>query len=58
MACGRRQIEVEESGREMMNLVDWVWRRYTEGRIVDEQTKGLKTLQKGRDEKTAAGWDS
>ncbi|XP_016483514.2 putative L-type lectin-domain containing receptor kinase S.7 [Nicotiana tabacum] len=35
VACGRRPIEGEGSGHEMVNLVDWVWRLYSEGRIIE-----------------------
>ncbi|XP_057795215.1 probable L-type lectin-domain containing receptor kinase S.7 [Salvia miltiorrhiza] len=34
LACGRRPIEREEEGQRMVNLVDWVWNLYNEGRIV------------------------
>ncbi|KAL1563009.1 putative L-type lectin-domain containing receptor kinase S.7 [Salvia divinorum] len=33
LACGRRPIEREEEGQRMVNLVDWVWKLYKEGRI-------------------------
>lgn len=33
LACGRRPIEREEEGHKMVNLVDWVWKLYYEGRI-------------------------
>ncbi|KAG6420855.1 hypothetical protein SASPL_117397 [Salvia splendens] len=33
LACGRRPIEREEEGQRMVNLVDWVWKLYREGRI-------------------------
>ncbi|KAM3302615.1 putative L-type lectin-domain containing receptor kinase S.7 [Capsicum chacoense] len=42
VACGRRPIEGEGSGHEMVNLVDWVWRLYSEGRIIDAADKRLK----------------
>ncbi|CAN4103910.1 unnamed protein product [Withania somnifera] len=35
VACGRRPIDGEGSGHGMVNLVDWVWRLYSEGRIID-----------------------
>ncbi|XP_006346248.1 probable L-type lectin-domain containing receptor kinase S.7 [Solanum tuberosum] len=41
VACGRRPIEGEGSGHEMVNLVDWVWRLYSEGRIIDAADKRL-----------------
>ncbi|GER45967.1 lectin protein kinase [Striga asiatica] len=34
LACGRRPIEREGEGQRMVNLVDWVWRLYSEGKIV------------------------
>lgn len=43
LACGRRPIEREEESQRMVNLVDWVWRFYSEGKIVkaaDERMKG------------------
>ncbi|XP_073039661.1 LOW QUALITY PROTEIN: probable L-type lectin-domain containing receptor kinase S.7 [Primulina eburnea] len=43
LACGRRPIEREEESQRMVNLVDWVWRLYSEGKIVkaaDERMKG------------------
>ncbi|TMW95941.1 hypothetical protein EJD97_008139 [Solanum chilense] len=41
VACGRRPIEGEGTGHEMVNLVDWVWRLYSEGRIIDAADKRL-----------------
>ncbi|XP_073272139.1 probable L-type lectin-domain containing receptor kinase S.7 [Primulina huaijiensis] len=43
LACGRRPIEKEEESQRMVNLVDWVWRLYSEGKIVkaaDVRMKG------------------
>ncbi|GAA0148652.1 hypothetical protein Leryth_005709 [Lithospermum erythrorhizon] len=35
LACGRRPIEREQDGRKMVNLVDWVWNLYYEGKILE-----------------------
>ncbi|KAL0328566.1 UNVERIFIED_CONTAM: putative L-type lectin-domain containing receptor kinase S.7 [Sesamum calycinum] len=43
LACGRRPIEREEESQKTVNLVDWVWKLYSEGKIVaaaDEQMNG------------------
>lgn len=43
LACGRRPIEREEDGQKMVNLVDWVWKLYYEGKIAaaaDERMNG------------------
>ncbi|CAA0838645.1 Probable L-type lectin-domain containing receptor kinase S.7 [Striga hermonthica] len=34
LACGRRPIEREGEGQRMVNLVDWVWKLYSEGKIL------------------------
>ncbi|XP_060189585.1 probable L-type lectin-domain containing receptor kinase S.7 [Lycium barbarum] len=38
LSCGRRPIE---DGHEMVNLVDWVWRLYSESRIIEAADKRL-----------------
>ncbi|KAL3614701.1 putative L-type lectin-domain containing receptor kinase S.7 [Castilleja foliolosa] len=43
LCCGRRPIEREGEGQRMVNLVDWVWKLYSEGKIVcaaDERLEG------------------
>lgn len=43
LACGRRPIEREEDSQKMVNLVDWVWKLYYEGKIAaaaDERMNG------------------
>ncbi|KAG8365156.1 hypothetical protein BUALT_Bualt18G0075000 [Buddleja alternifolia] len=35
LACGRRPIEREGESQKMVNLVDWVWKLHSEGKIVD-----------------------
>lgn len=39
VACGRRPIEKE--GQEMVNLVDWVWGLYSQGKIIEAVDKRL-----------------
>lgn len=39
VACGRRPIEKE--GENMVNLVDWVWRLHSQGKIVEAADKRL-----------------
>ncbi|XP_051128595.1 probable L-type lectin-domain containing receptor kinase S.7 [Andrographis paniculata] len=34
LACGRRPIEREGDTQRMVNLVDWVWKLYTEGNLM------------------------
>ncbi|PIN08110.1 Serine/threonine protein kinase [Handroanthus impetiginosus] len=34
LACGRRPIEREGESQRMVNLVDWVWKLHSEGKIV------------------------
>lgn len=41
VACGRRPIERETEGHKMVNLVDWVWGLYAEGRIIEAADKRL-----------------
>ncbi|KAK4849801.1 hypothetical protein QYF36_000919 [Acer negundo] len=41
VACGRRPIERELNGQKMVNLVDWVWGLYAEGRIIEAADKKL-----------------
>ncbi|KAG7534382.1 Protein kinase-like domain superfamily [Arabidopsis thaliana x Arabidopsis arenosa] len=43
VACGRRPIDKEPESQKTVNLVDWVWRLHSEGRVleaVDERLKG------------------
>lgn len=43
VACGRRPIDKERDGQKTVNLVDWVWRLHSEGKVleaVDERLKG------------------
>ncbi|GFP96440.1 probable L-type lectin-domain containing receptor kinase s.7 [Phtheirospermum japonicum] len=43
LCCGRRPIEREGEGQKMVNLVDWVWKLYSEGKVVcaaDERLEG------------------
>ncbi|KAJ0267025.1 L-type lectin-domain containing receptor kinase S.7 [Hirschfeldia incana] len=43
IACGRRPIDKEPENQKTVNLVDWVWRLHSEGRVleaVDERLKG------------------
>ncbi|CAI9088209.1 OLC1v1022483C1 [Oldenlandia corymbosa var. corymbosa] len=35
LACGRRPIDREGACHKMVNLVDWVWRLYSEGKITE-----------------------
>ncbi|CAI8587030.1 unnamed protein product [Vicia faba] len=39
VACGKRPIEKE--GQKMVNLVDWVWGLYSEGKIIEAVDKRL-----------------
>ncbi|CAK9145109.1 unnamed protein product [Ilex paraguariensis] len=41
VTCGRRPIEREQEGENMVNLVDWVWGLYSEGRIFEAADKRL-----------------
>ncbi|KAL3508361.1 hypothetical protein ACH5RR_027762 [Cinchona calisaya] len=41
LACGRRPIEREGGDNKMINLVDWVWKLYSEGRITEAADKRL-----------------
>ncbi|KZV29533.1 putative L-type lectin-domain containing receptor kinase S.7-like [Dorcoceras hygrometricum] len=41
LACGRRPIEREEESQSMVNLVDWVWRLYSEGKIAKAADKRM-----------------
>ncbi|KAK6947096.1 Legume lectin domain [Dillenia turbinata] len=41
VACGKRPIEKEPSGQNMVNLVDWVWGCYSRGNIVEAADKRL-----------------
>ncbi|CAI0378779.1 unnamed protein product [Linum tenue] len=42
VACGRRPIEREPESQGMVNLVDWVWGLYGEGRVVEAADDRLK----------------
>ncbi|KAL2457189.1 putative L-type lectin-domain containing receptor kinase S.7 [Abeliophyllum distichum] len=53
LASGRRPIEREAESHRMVNLVDWVWRLHSEGKIIeaadkimngDFDEKGMETL--------------
>ncbi|XP_022855632.1 probable L-type lectin-domain containing receptor kinase S.7 [Olea europaea var. sylvestris] len=35
LACGRRPIEREDESQKPVNLVDWVWRKYSEGKLLE-----------------------
>ncbi|XVF77076.1 hypothetical protein PTKIN_Ptkin14bG0010800 [Pterospermum kingtungense] len=41
VACGRRPIEREPNSQKMVNLVDWVWKLHSEGRIIEAADKRL-----------------
>ncbi|KAI4388587.1 hypothetical protein MLD38_000901 [Melastoma candidum] len=41
VACGRRPIEKDQSNQTMVNLVDWVWGLYSQGRIADAADRRL-----------------
>ncbi|GAV68824.1 Pkinase domain-containing protein/Lectin_legB domain-containing protein, partial [Cephalotus follicularis] len=41
VACGRRPIEREPGSQRMVNLVDWVWGLYAEGKIIEAADKRL-----------------
>ncbi|XP_030509781.2 probable L-type lectin-domain containing receptor kinase S.7 isoform X1 [Cannabis sativa] len=41
VACGRRPIEREIDTQKMVNLVDWVWGLYSEGKIIEAADKRL-----------------
>ncbi|KAK6133027.1 hypothetical protein DH2020_033237 [Rehmannia glutinosa] len=41
LACGRRPIEREGEGQKMVNLVDWVWKLHSEGKIVEAADERL-----------------
>ncbi|CAK9148873.1 unnamed protein product [Ilex paraguariensis] len=43
VTCGRRPIERETVGQRMVNLVDWVWGLYGQGRIVEAADKRLNS---------------
>lgn len=42
VACGKRAIEKEQSGNKMVNLVDWVWGLYGEGKITEAADDRLR----------------
>ncbi|KAL6553366.1 putative L-type lectin-domain containing receptor kinase S.7 [Orobanche gracilis] len=42
LACGRRPIEREGEGQRMVNLVDWVWKLHSEGKILSAADGRLK----------------
>lgn len=41
VACGRRPIEREQESQKMLNLVDWVWELYGQGKIIEAADKRL-----------------
>ncbi|KDP39264.1 hypothetical protein JCGZ_01021 [Jatropha curcas] len=41
VACGRRPIEREGDSQKMVNLVDWVWGLYSEGKIIEAADERL-----------------
>lgn len=41
VACGRRPIEREGDDHKMVNLVDWVWKLHSQGKIVEAADKRL-----------------
>ncbi|KAK2999577.1 hypothetical protein RJ639_024325 [Escallonia herrerae] len=41
VVCGRRPIERETEGQKMVNLVDWVWRLYSHGKIAEAADERL-----------------
>ncbi|KAF8414271.1 hypothetical protein HHK36_002272 [Tetracentron sinense] len=41
VACGRRPIEKEPNSQKMVNLVDWVWGLYSEGKLIEAADKRL-----------------
>ncbi|CAH1444287.1 unnamed protein product [Lactuca virosa] len=41
VCCGRRPIEKESDGDDMVNLVDWVWEMYTKNQILEAIDKRL-----------------
>ncbi|CAL1384746.1 unnamed protein product [Linum trigynum] len=42
LACGRRPIEREAESQRMVNLVDWVWGLYGEGKVLEAADERLK----------------
>lgn len=56
VACGRRPIEREQESQKMLNLVDWVWELYGQGKIIEAADKRLNGggVQGGRNEETFA----
>ncbi|CDP13714.1 unnamed protein product [Coffea canephora] len=41
LACGKRPIEKEGSANKMINLIDWVWKLYSEGKLTEAADKRL-----------------
>ncbi|CAN0875115.1 Probable L-type lectin-domain containing receptor kinase S.7 [Linum grandiflorum] len=41
VACGRRPIERESESQKMVNLVDWVWGLYGEGKVLEAADERL-----------------
>jgi serine/threonine protein kinase len=35
VCCGRRPIDKEDGSKKMVNLVDWVWKLYSEDRLIE-----------------------
>ncbi|CAN8301796.1 unnamed protein product [Cochlearia groenlandica] len=42
VACGRRPIDKETESQKTVNLVDWVWRLHSEGRVLEAVDARLK----------------
>ncbi|VVB16151.1 unnamed protein product [Arabis nemorensis] len=42
VACGRRPIDKEPESQKTVNLVDWVWRLHSQGRVLEAVDEGLK----------------
>ncbi|KFK27153.1 hypothetical protein AALP_AA8G342100 [Arabis alpina] len=42
VACGRRPIDKEPESQKTVNLVDWVWRLHSEGRVLEAVDGRLK----------------
>ncbi|CAN7139929.1 unnamed protein product [Brassica rapa subsp. narinosa] len=42
IACGRRPIDKEPENQKTVNLVDWVWRLHSEGRVLDAVDERLR----------------
>ncbi|XP_021842672.1 probable L-type lectin-domain containing receptor kinase S.7 [Spinacia oleracea] len=42
VACGRQPIERETGDQKMVNLVDWVWKLHSQGRLLEAADQRLK----------------